>query len=310
MRQTINKGATAYEPNSLGGGCPFQAMMTDGGFHSHEERIDAKKIRGRSKSFFDHFSQATLFYNSQSEAEKTHIVNAFSFELGKLQTDAIRVRMVGNLTQVDKSLAKRVADNLGIAVPKPEAIMNHSFPAGADPKDYQPIKVTSSLERSEALSMANTVKDTIKTRRVAILAAHGVDGQFLSAMKTALVKAGATAKVIAPKLGTINAADGSSIKVDEAFFLATSVVYDAVYIAGGTGLADQAEAIHFVNEAYKHCKAIAAGGDGRDLLDKTFVESESEGVVTGTGKDAERDFINAIAQHRFWGREERPKIPA
>ena len=280
MRMTIDKGHTAYEPNTVSGGCPFQAMMSDGGFHSHEERIDANKIRGRSKSFFDHFSQATLFYNSQSDAEKTHIVNAFSFELGKLMTDAIRVRMVGNLTQVDKTLAKRVADNLGIAVPKPEEIMNHSFPAGVNPKDYQPVKVKSSLESSPALSMAGTIKNTIKTRCVAILAANGVDGKALSVMKAALAKGGATAKVIAPKLGTINAADGTAIKVDEAFFLATSVVYDAVFIAGGKGLADQPEAIHFVNEAYKHCKAIAVTDGGSELLAKTFVDSDADGVVT------------------------------
>ncbi len=309
MRMTIDKGHTAYEPNTVSGGCPFQAMMSDGGFHSHEERIDANKIRGRSKSFFDHFSQATLFYNSQSEPEKTHIVNAFSFELGKLMTDAIRVRMVGNLTQVDKSLAKRVSDNLGIAVPKPEEIINHSFPADANPKDYQPIKVKSSLEFSPALSMANTVKDTIKTRCVAILAADGVDGQALASMKAALLKAGAKAKVIAPKLGTINAADGTAIKVDEAFFLATSVVYDAVFIAGGTRLADQPEAIHFVNEAYKHCKAIAATGDGSGLLAKTFVDTTADGIVTD-GKNLGKDFIAAISQHRFWSREEKAKIPA
>ena len=311
MRMTIDKGKAAYEPNTVGGGCPFQAMMSDGGFHSHEERVDAKKVRARSRSFHDHFSQATLFYNSQSEAEKTHIVNSFSFELGKLETDAIRVRMVGNLTQVDNTLAKRIADNLGIAVPKPEVLMNQSFGADTNPKSVQPIKVKSSLEKSEALSMANTIKDTIKTRRIAILAADGVDGKVLSAMKNALEKAGATTKLIAPKLGMIKTADGNALKVDEAFFLATSVVYDAVFVAGGNGLTAQADAIHFVNEAYKHCKAIAVAGDGAEFLKKTYVDPASEGIfTTGNGNAASRDFINAIAQHRFWSREEKAKIPA
>ncbi len=194
-RHTIDTGKVAYEPNSIGGGCPFQAMMSDGGFQSHEERIDANKIRGRSKSFFDHFSQATLFFNSQSDPEKNHIVNAFSFELGKVQTPGIRARMVANLSQVDTTLAKQVADNLGIAVPKSESIMNHSFPADANPKNYQPIKVTSSLERSEALSMANTVKNSIKTRCIAILAADGVDGRAISAIKAALEKGGCKGKI-------------------------------------------------------------------------------------------------------------------
>jgi len=311
MRQTINKGQVSYEPNSLGGGCPFQAMIKDGGFHTHEERVDARKVRARSKSFHDHFSQATLFYNSQSDAEKTHIVNAFSFELGKLEVDAIRKRMVGNLTQVDKSLAKRVADNLGFEVPKPEALMNQSFGADTNPKSVQPIKVISSIEKSAALSMANTVKNTIKTRRIAILAADGVDGQTLSAMKNELLKAGATTKLIAPKLGFIKSADGNTMKVDEAFFLATSVVYDAVYVAGGNRLADEAEAIHFVNEAYKHCKAIAAASGGADFMKKTYVDLSGEGVITGgNGNAVPRDFINAIAQHRFWSREEKSKVPA
>jgi len=311
MRQTINKGQVAYEPNSLAGGCPFQAMIKDGGFHTHEERVDARKVRARSASFHDHFSQATLFYNSQSDAEKTHIVNAFSFELGKLDTDAIRIRMVGNLTQVDKNLAKRVADNLGIEVPKPETLMNQSFGADTNPKSVQPTRVKSSVEKSEALSMANTVKNTIKTRRIAILAADGVDGKAVSAMKNELEKSGATTKLIAPKLGFIKAADGSSLKADEAFFLATSVVYDAVFVAGGNGLADEAEAIHFVNEAYKHCKAIAVFAGGEDFLKKTYVDPASEGVITGGDGNAKpRDFVNAVAQHRFWSREEKSKIPA
>ena len=311
MRMTIDKGQTAYEPNTVGGGCPFQAMMSDGGFHSHEERIDAKKVRARSKSFHDHFSQATLFYNSQSDAEKTHIVNAFSFELGKLQTDAIRERMVGNLTQVDASLAKRISANLGISVPKPAAMMNQSFGADTNPKSVQPIKAKSSIERSAALSMANTIKDTIKTRRIAILAADGVDGKALAAIKKSLENAGAVTKIIAPKLGPVKTAGGDSVKADEAFFLATSVVYDAVFVAGGNGLAAEADAVHFVNEAYKHCKAIAVSGGGADFLKKTFVDLSSEGVITGSDdKSLTANFINAVAQHRFWSREEKAKVPA
>ncbi|RZL97166.1 MAG: catalase, partial [Pedobacter sp.] len=112
-RQQINKGRVSYHPNSLGGGCPFQAKMSEGGFTSHAERIDAKKIRERSESFFDHFSQATLFFNSQSVPEKDHIVQALSFELGKVETIAIRKRMLRNLTFVDKGLAAQVAYNLG-----------------------------------------------------------------------------------------------------------------------------------------------------------------------------------------------------
>ncbi|HET9785870.1 MAG TPA: catalase, partial [Pyrinomonadaceae bacterium] len=135
MRQTINRGQTSYEPNSLKGGCPFQAGMDMSGFNSFAERIDARKIRERSPSFLDHFSQATLFFNSQSEPEQNHIIRAFCFELGKVETPPIRERMLFLLAQVDKGLANRVAEGLGLAVPsKLEKPLNMSIPADVDPK--------------------------------------------------------------------------------------------------------------------------------------------------------------------------------
>ncbi len=135
----VDKGRVAYEPNSLGGGCPFQAGADLGGFVSFAERIDAQKIRARSKSFFDHFSQAALFFNSQAPHEQQHIVNALRFELGKVEVPAIRERMVYMLSQVDRSLAEQVAAELGIAVPsKIDGPLNKSMPADANPKDFQP----------------------------------------------------------------------------------------------------------------------------------------------------------------------------
>ena len=311
MRQTKDKGRVAYNPNSIGGGCPFQAMMSEGGFHTYEERVDARKVRARSDSFRDHFTQAALFYNSQSAFEKEHIINAFSFELSKVEIHEIRERMVANLSQVDANLAQRVATNLGFAVPKPDKIMNHVYGADTDPKTVQPTKKKSYLDKSEALSMANTVKDTIKTRKVAVLATDGVDGKALAAVKSALEKAGATVKVIAPKLGTIKAGDGSEIKVDEPFFSSTSVVYDAVYVAGGQGLADEPDAVHFVNEAFRHCKAIAAGGDGADFVrNETFVKRAGEDKAVILGEGIAKRFIQAIARHRNWDRENARKVPA
>ncbi|MBC7425582.1 MAG: catalase, partial [Bacteroidia bacterium] len=169
MRQTINKSHTSYEPNTISNGCPFQAKAVAGGFTSHTERIDAVKIRERSKSFFDHFSQATMFFNSQSPAEKKHLIDALRFELGKVERVHIRRRMLGLLSQVDMDLAAQVADALGMPVPAhPDFPMNHSFPADADLKDYQPIKVESKIKKSAELSMTHTIKDTIKSRKIAI----------------------------------------------------------------------------------------------------------------------------------------------
>ena len=108
-RTTINKGKSSYSPNTIGGGCPFLSGQMEGGFTSYPERIEANKVRERSPSFFDHFSQATLFFNSQSEPEKMHIIDALRFELGKVQTTEIRKRMLMVLNQVDKGLAAQVA---------------------------------------------------------------------------------------------------------------------------------------------------------------------------------------------------------
>ncbi|HKL36573.1 MAG TPA: catalase, partial [Salegentibacter sp.] len=153
MRQEINKGQTSYQPNSLRGGCPFQAKIAEGGFDSYPEKIDAKKVRERSESFKDHFSQATLFYNSQTKVEQQHIINALSFELGKVGAAEVQERMLGLLNEVNKDLAKEVASNLGIKVPKKKEQLNHGVPADYDPERYEPTKSNPSLEKDPALSM-------------------------------------------------------------------------------------------------------------------------------------------------------------
>ncbi len=323
MRQTISKGKTAYHPNSLGGGCPFQAMMKDGGFTSFPERIEAHKVRERSKSFFDHFGQARLFFNSQSEPEKNHIINALSFELGKVQTIEIRLRMLRILAEIDESLAKAVAYALRLEIPaKSKEPLNHSIPADGNPADFQPIEVESELKTSPALSMANTPKDSIKTRQIAILAADGVSAKAINAMKQALKKEGAAAEVIAPRNGFVLGDDKSEILVDKTFLTSSSVFYDAVYVPSGgesiNALLEEADAIHFLNQAYKHCKAIAADDGAKQLLEATYfgkklsADGKNEsGVVIG--KDAaavSKSFIEAIAQHRFWEREKPRKVPA
>jgi catalase len=322
MRQQINTGRTSYHPNSLGGGCPFQAKMAEGGFASYAEKIDAVKVRERSKSFFDHFSQARLFFNSQSEPEKNHIINALSFELGKVETIAIRERMVGILSQIDKTLATEVAYNLGLKVAKkPEEPINHSIPADGDPKKFQPLKVTSSLDKSEALSMSGTIKNSIRTRKIAILAADGADEASLMKMKKALEAEGAVTHVIAPKLGFITAENDKEIPVDQSLLTAASVLYDAVYVAGGTNNAATLEAepaaIHFLNEAFKHCKAIAAHSSSLQVLQATYFSKKiqdkkrEEGVLIDEDmKRLSANFIKAIAQHRFWSREKPRRVPA
>ena len=320
MRQQINKGQSSYHPNTIGGGCPFQAKASQGGFTSHMERIDAKKIRERSTSFFDHFSQARLFFNSQSEAEKNHLINALRFELGKVERKEIRERMVGLLSLVDKTLASEVAEGLGIDVPKPQQPINHSIPADGDPKKYQPVEVNLSIKKSEALSMANTIKNSIKTRQIAILADDGVDEQSLIALKKTVEGEGAQVKIIAPNLGFIKGNKGLSFKVDQSFLHAASVLFDAAYIPGGAksvqGLINEPDAIHFINETYKHCKVIACDAEGVELIKASYVgkklaDKKDADALAGVLIDATpKKFVQTVAQHRFWEREKKHNIPA
>ncbi|MET1053826.1 MAG: catalase HPII [Pedobacter sp.] len=317
MRQTINTSRTSYEPNSISANYPKQATVAEGGFNTYEERIDARKIRDRSESFFDHFSQATMFYNSQAEHEKNHIVDALRFELGKVDREDIRKRMVGILTLVDGTLAKRVADGLGLEVPEgPELPINHGVPADADPAKYESRIVKSSTEASAALSMANTPKDSIKSRMIAILATDGVNSTELNALQKALQAGGAMAKIVATHNGHIKDDKGLAVKVDFTFLTSASVLFDAVYIPGGAAsvksIAAEADALHFVTEAFKHCKAIGAASDAEDFIKMTQIPFGPKGAtppgVILNGKPA--DFIAAVAQHRFWEREKKPDVPA
>ena len=327
MRQTINRGKASYHPNSVGGGCPFQAKAAEGGFVSYAEKIDAGKVRQRSKSFFDHFSQATLFYNSQSEPEKEHLINALRFELGKVERVPIRERMITILSQVNMELAQKVADGLSLPVKDPEEKLNHSIPADGNPDRFQPSANGSStheLERSEALSMANTIKNSIVTRNIAILVDDGVNEEAVAEMEGILLTNGANVNVVAPKIGFVIGVNGTTIPVTKSFLTDSSVFYDAVYIPGdaanANALVRQPDAIQFVNEAYRHCKAIAADESTKQFLQATFVYPglqnnyealHREGVIVGSHRlELINQFVTAIAQHRFWGREKIRKIPA
>jgi catalase len=327
MRQTINSGQVSYHPNSLGGGCPMQAKADMGGFLSYAEKLSGLKVRERSKKFFDHFSQAALFWRSQSVPEQEHLVQALQFELGKVDTVAIRQRMVGMLAYVDKGLASRVAEGLGLPVTKIEGLLNLSVPADADPEQFQPKRAAASLEKSAALSMILAPKEGIRSRKVAILAADGVDGEAVKGMQKALLAAGGLPKIVAPRSGFLKAADGAQIKIDFSLLTTGSVLFDAVYIPGGAGsiatLARTAKASMFIQEAYLHCKAIAATGAGVELFEsavalpgrperedkatmKPGLPTKDEGVVwarEASSRQIAARFIKAIEGHRQWGRE-------
>lgn len=323
MRQTVNTGRTSYEPNTLGGGCPMQAGVAAAGFVSHAEAIDAAKVRGRSAKFFDHFSQAALFFKSLADWEQAHLVKALQFELGKVEALAVRERMLGMLSQVDKTLAGRVASGLGLTVPAEVALpLNRSVAADGNMQACESLPLRESIVASPALSMADQPDQGIATRKIAILAADGVDEVALVVMQKALRAAGAQSRVIAPHGGTLIGVNGAVIPVDHSLLTTSSVMFDALYIPGGARsivhLLGDADALHFVNETYKHCKTIAATGEGCELIDASYVGAGPDaplaaGVLLGrdvTAHQIATEFIAAISRHRHWGREMQARVPA
>ena len=304
-RQAINRGRVNYEPNSLGGGAPFQAGKA--GFTSFPERIVSEdKVRGKPELFADHYSQARLFWQSQTPAEQNHIVNAFRFELTRVQTPAVRIRTLALLANVDDTLVARVAEGLGLEVPAP-------LPLATD----APIP---SYPPSPSLSLLSRPGQTgIKGRRVAVLIASGVDDKAVKKQYASLLKDGAVPRMVGNMLGKVTARDGDPIDVEISVEAGPSVMYDAVIVPDGApaveALAKNAQVLEFLREQYRHGKPILAYGSGSDLLAKAMIPqklpdgSADPGLVMGDPANAEAAldaFKTALAGHRVFARETDP----
>lgn len=314
MRQMINRGKTSYDPNTLAAGAPQQAKIAQGGFASYAERIDASKIRARSASFTDHFSQAAMFFHSQTENEQRHIINALRFELGKCAMQSVRERMLYLLSQIDGGLAEAVAAGLGLPVPKKiDGYLNANVGADADPRSVQPKKFVGEPVDSPALSIQRMAQPGMQTAKVAILLADGFDEAGIKAIQQAVSEAGGQAKVIAPHGGSVVGEAGTAVPVDFSLPTVASVLFDAVCVAGGSEcvatLTADTRAIEFVEEAFKHCKPIAATGGALEFLQATRVaagvanEDPAVAVPKGPAKKVAAAFVTAISQHRNWDRE-------
>jgi catalase len=324
-RQLIPKGPVAYEPNSLKGGCPFHAAADPKAFTHFTERIAGHKVRARSESFGDHFSQATLFYESQTEVEQTHIKNAFAFELSKVQTPAVRLRMLNHLMLVNMDLATTVADRLGVTLPKKPTIsptptdpQNNVVPknratdtgfaesAQLDPRVKLPGK-------SKALSMILTNPRLVESRKVAFLVSPQTKASDVQGVHAKLKAQGLVVEFVVPKLNTLKVT--ANFRADEKCLTSTpSHAYDAVIVfteaEGYEEPKDTGLALKFVGQAFKHCKTIGATTDGMELVeDATFGLAKdgdvpSEGIVLISGNNAATNFIEALKEHRHWDREE------
>jgi catalase len=303
-RQAIHRGRVAYEPNSLGGGCPFQAGMS--GFTSFPQPVQDDKLRGKPEKFADHYSQATLFYRSQTPVEQEHIKHALRFELTKVQVPAVRERVVAMLLNVDEDLAASVAHDLGMELPEP-------LPRIIEPKAPE-------VAVSPTLSLfARPGDGSIRTRRVGILVAEGLDVPSAMAIQAALVAQGANPRYIGVKLGRVTGKDGKAVDVEITIETMPSVLVDAIVVPGGDkavkNLGTNGQAAEFIVNAYRHCKPILALGAGRKLVEDagvpaTLPSGESDpGVLLfdeGAIRSALPAFVAAIAKHRHFERQVDP----
>jgi catalase len=301
-RQAIPRGRVAYEPNSLAGGCPFQAGTS--GFLSFPQALGEDTLRGKPEKFADHYTQARLFWNSQTAVEKTHIVNGFRFELTRVQTEAIRRRVVAMLANVADELAARVAQGLGLEVPEP---LPKALESPAPPE----------VTQSPALSLFAYPGDGgIRTRRIAILIADGVQGESARAIYAALGQAGAVPCWVGQTLGRVTSAAGDPIAVEASMEAAPSVLFDALLLADGEDsvrrLAGHGHTLEFIKDQYRHCKPILALGAATKLLDAAGVPADTGadgGILRQAAEDvdaATASFIKAIAKHRHFERETDP----
>jgi catalase len=287
-----------YEPNSWGAEIGGPRENPENGFQSFAAEEGGPKVRVRSETFADHYSQARQFYISQTPVEQEHIAASFTFELSKVETPAIRSRMVAHLLNVDRDLAKKVSELLRL----PE------LPKAAEPAR----KPITALKESPALSIVRNGPSSFKGRKVGALVTDGVDADVLSNLQKALKKEGATLELIAPMVGGVKASDGALIEAKQKIDGGPSVLYDSVALltsAEGTRkLINEASARDFVADAFAHCKFIAYDESAKPLLSKVVGdEAIDEGFIKVASARDITIFIEACRKLRFWDREAKVK---
>ncbi|MBU7592370.1 catalase [Metabacillus halosaccharovorans] len=284
-RQTINVGQVSYHKNSLAANTPDPASEEEGGYVHYQEKVEGRKVQSRSDSFKDHFSQATMFWNSMSEPEKEHIIDAFSFELGKVKSKSVQQQVVDMFGNVSVELASAVALSIAATPPKEGG--------------------SNITKTSPALSQLNT-KILPNTRKVGVIIGPNFNGEDVVKVCHALKAEGIIVEVISDKLGIQKGLDGTELTVDHTFLTSDSVLFDAIYAAGGKDLSQKfkEQAAYFINEAFSHFKAIGAISEGISWLPKGVL-GDSPGVILEDGNMNKfaQDFVQAISSHRHWNRD-------
>ncbi len=291
----VPRGRVNYEPNSIDGGTPRENPTR--GFTSHAEPMDGPKIRQRSETFADHYSQARLFFRSMTKPEQTHIIGAFAFELGKVQTKAIRTRMLGHLANIDADLQAHVADALGM---KGQA---DKITPAVPPRDLAP---------SPALSIIGKAPVTLMGRKIGVLITEGFDPALLAALRSSAKSEKAALFIIAPKVGGVKDSSGALVEADGALSASASMFYDAVVIlaseAGAQKLAKEAGALDWTANAFSHLKVIGHTAEAQPLLDRANVKPD-KGVIPLLDRKDIATFIKVAKHGRIWDREPTLRSP-
>ena len=304
-QQAVHHGRAPYLPNSVDGGCPFLADVADGGYVHTPRPVQGNKVRRRGPN--DEYAQATLFWNSMTEVEQDHIVDAYTFELGKVEIPAVVERMVTRLARVDVDLARRVCIGLGLPAPSPDAPDPAQPPLNVDHEtaDAVPLESTGGLDSAPSLSMITENAYPVDGRVVHILANDGCDLAGVRTVQEAVMAAGAVAHVIATHKGVITGRGRSrdELVVDRSFHTARSAEADAVVVADGASLAEDATAITYVQSAHRHYKVVAAWGDGAGLLTAAGI-ADTPGVSSGAKatKTFVSEVLSGLGRHRRWDR--------
>ncbi|UUV24013.1 MULTISPECIES: catalase [Lysinibacillus] len=269
-RQTINVGQVSYHKNSLANNTPHPVSEADGGYKHYEEKVEGHKVRARSESFKDHFSQARLFWLSMTDIEKKHIIDAFSFELGKVKNKAIRKQVVDMYANVSYSLASSIAERIGI-VPPVEVEVPH----------IQQI--------SPAVSQVINAKESVKSNKVAVIVTEN-SSEKLNELIATFLSEDIVVELVSNKQGIV-----SGYEIHETFATTSSVLYDGVYVTGAfQNSYEQAKAEQFIEQAYQHCKTI---GYTENVLFSQHIANKH-----GVANDP-KSFVHALAKHRHWVRE-------
>ncbi|TFJ92401.1 catalase [Lentibacillus salicampi] len=284
MRDRIDVDQVNYHKNSLANNTPYTVPPEEGGYEHYPEKVEGYKIRARSESFKDYFSQPRIFWNSLTPVEKEHTIEGFSYQLGKVESESVRQQNVNQLANVDQELACIIADNIGVERPSGTQVpVTKSYPS---------------------LSQATTPKYAY-TQKVGVLIGNGFNDQEVTGVLNYLKQCGVFIKIVAETLGTVTGANGTKLKVDATFMTTSPYLVDSLYVVGGKARNEAKftqDLMEYVNTAYKHYKPIGVASSGESCIPTSKTNNLAGVVFAANNPDFRGKFVEAIAQQRFWDR--------